>query len=124
MVIVPNDYNPIQEILREKLGFQSYWLAPPHHINYFDYDSLEGVLKSVGFKIFQRTAMFPIDIFLLMGDNYIGNDAIGRTCHSKRKQLEINLKRGGLNDFKKELYQFLASKNIGREIVLYAQKQT
>lgn len=121
-VVVPNDYNPFQKILREKLGFQPYWLAPPHHINYFTFTSLHTLLEQVGFSIIGKEAMFPIDIFLLMGDNYIGNDTIGRICHSKRKQLEINLKRGGLNSFKRELCQFLASKDIGREMVLFANK--
>ena len=66
--------------------------------------------------------MFPIDMFLLMGSNYIGDDKIGRDCHAKRKSFEINLFRFGMNDFKKELYEFFASRNIGREIVLYARK--
>jgi SAM-dependent methyltransferase len=122
-VVVPNDYNPFQRVLREKLGFQPYWLAPPHHINYFTFDSLESLLHKVGFKVVHQSAMFPIDIFLLMGNNYIGNDSLGRGCHAKRKQLEINLVRGGLNSLKRELYQFLASKNIGREIVMFAQKK-
>ena len=34
-VAVPNDYNPFQKALREKLAFEPYWLAPPHHINHF-----------------------------------------------------------------------------------------
>jgi SAM-dependent methyltransferase len=121
-VVVPNDYNPFQKILREKLGFQPYWLAPPHHINYFTFTSLQALLEQVGFNVIGKEAMFPIDIFLLMGDNYVGDDLLGRNCHSKRKRLEINMRRGGLNDFKKDLYRYLASKNIGREIVLFAKK--
>jgi SAM-dependent methyltransferase len=34
-IVVPNDYNPIQDVLR-KSGFAPWWVAPPHHINYFD----------------------------------------------------------------------------------------
>ena len=120
--VVPNDYNPFQKAVREKLGFEPYWLAPPHHINYFTFDSLGALLERVGFKILKKEAMFPIDIFLLMGDNYIGNDKVGRACHAKRKQLEINLHRSGLNKFRRELYEFFASRNLGREIVLFARK--
>lgn len=121
-VVVPNDYNPFQKAIREELGFEPYWLAPPHHINYFTFDSLQVLLERTGFKILKKDAMFPIDIFLLMGDNYVGNDKIGRACHARRKRFEINLRQAGMNDFKKELYEFFASKNIGREIVLFAQK--
>lgn len=120
--VVPNDYNPFQKALREKLAFEPYWLAPPHHINYFTFDSLQTLLERVGFKVLKKDAMFPIDIFLLMGSNYIGNDKIGRDCHAKRKNFEIKLFRFGMNDFKKELYEFFACRNIGREIVLYAKK--
>jgi|SRR6185369_8397378 len=121
-VVVPNDYNPFQNLLREQLGFSHYWLAPPHHINYFDYDSMEGLLKKVGFSILDRTAMFPMDLFLLMGDDYVGNDELGRLCHAKRKRLDILLNSAKLRGFKKEMYQLMAKHGIGREIVIYGKK--
>ena len=34
-VVVPNDYNPFQTVLHSKMGFEPWWVAPPHHINYF-----------------------------------------------------------------------------------------
>jgi SAM-dependent methyltransferase len=80
-VIVPNDYNPLQKVLREQAGYKPWWVAPPHHINYFDFDSLERLLRRAGFDVVLKTATFPIEIFLLMGDNYIDNDALGRICH-------------------------------------------
>lgn len=121
-VVVPNDYNPFQIVLSNSMGFERYWLAPPHHINYFTFDSLRALLEQASFKILKKQSMFPIDMFLLMGDNYIGNDKIGRACHAKRKLFEINLCKAGMNDFKKELYEFFASRNIGREIVIFAKK--
>lgn len=121
-VVVPNDYNPFQKVLREKLGFQPYWLAPPHHINYFTFDSLKGLLKRTDFEILHTTAMFPIDIFLLMGDNYVGNDNLGRACHTKRKRLDILLNEPGLKEFKKEMYKLMARYEIGREVVVYGVK--
>ena len=39
-VVVPNDYNPFQYALRSECGYEPWWLVPPHHINYFDFDSL------------------------------------------------------------------------------------
>lgn len=121
-IAVPNDYNPFQKIARENLGFESYWLAPPHHINYFTFDSLQSLLEKTGFKALKKEAMFPIDMFLLMGENYIGNDSVGRCCRARRKQFEVNLQKAGMNDFKRQLSEFFASKNIGREVVLFAQK--
>lgn len=121
-IVVPNDYNPIQEILRERLGYNPYWLAPPHHINYFDYDSVENLLRKSGFTIIRRTAMYPMDFFLLMGDNYVGNDQLGRACHTKRKSFDTVLAKSSLKDFRRELYELMAHHGIGRETVVYAKK--
>ena len=123
-IVVPNDYNPIQKVLREKLGFQPYWLAPPHHINYFTFDSLKGLLKRTGFKVMHTTTTFPMEFFLLMGDNYVGNDSLGRACHARRKKLDILLNKATLVKFKKEMYKLMAKYGIGREVVVYGTKQS
>ncbi|MEI8349169.1 MAG: class I SAM-dependent methyltransferase [Candidatus Omnitrophota bacterium] len=121
-VVAPNDYNPFQYVLRKACGFKPWWVAPPHHINYFDFDSLSKLLKNSGFKIISCEATFPIDIFLLMGDNYVNNEVLGRQCHTKRKQFELNLCKAGMKSIYKKLYQRLAEMKIGREIVVYGRK--
>jgi SAM-dependent methyltransferase len=121
-IVVPNDYNPLQKVLREKLGFQPYWLAPPHHINYFTFDSLKGLLQRTGFKIMHTTSMFPMELFLLMGDNYVGNDTLGRQCHAKRKRFDILMNEPDLREFKKNMYKIMAKYCIGREMVVYGIK--
>jgi len=121
-VSVPNDYNPFQQILREVYEYKSWWVAPPHHINYFDFESLEKLLEKIGFKIILKEATFPIDIFLLMGDNYVGNDVLGRKCHKKREQFELSLNKGKYNDLKRRLYRCFAEMGIGREILIIGKK--
>ena len=120
-VVVPNDYNPFQHALRTTCGYKPWWVAPPHHINYFDFDSLSQLLASCGFKVVLREATFPIDMFLLMGDNYVGNGALGKQCHAKRKKFERNLSLAGLDKIKRRLYQSLADQGMGREVVLVGQ---
>lgn len=121
--VVPNDYSPVQKVLKEKLHFSPYWLAPPHHINYFSFNSLSGLLSRCGFQVIEKTSMFPIDFFLLMGDNYIGNDTLGRASHARRKMLDMMLSEPGLKDFKKDMYETMARHNIGREMVIYGVKR-
>jgi SAM-dependent methyltransferase len=120
-IIVPNDYSVFQEALRRSCGFAPWWVAPPHHINYFDFDSLRALLGA-RFEVISCEATFPIEIFLLMGDNYVGNDELGRRCHGKRKQFELSLDRAGLGDTKRRLYEGLADLHIGRDIVMVARK--
>ena len=121
-LIVPNDYNSLQNILAEHLNYDEWWIAPPHHINYFSFDSLKNLIESKQFKTLEITTTFPMELFLLMGDNYVGNDSLGRLCHNKRKTLDLNLKKGN-PDKKDELYKSLAKLNIGREVVIIGQKE-
>jgi SAM-dependent methyltransferase len=121
-VVVPNDYNPFQDILRRACGFAPWWVAPPHHINYFDFESLRQLIIAAGFDVVCSQATFPIDVFLLMGDNYIGNDALGRQCHARRKTFELTLASAGSTDLKSRLYQAFAELGIGREVIVYGRK--
>ena len=121
-IIVPNDFNPFQIVLRDHLKFSPWWVAPPHHINYFNFDSLSSLVERCGFKVIHKEATFPIDIFLLMGDDYVGNDVVGRVCHTKRMNFEKAITQGGSSNLLSDLYLKIAELGIGREIVIYSEK--
>jgi SAM-dependent methyltransferase len=121
MLVVPNDFNPFQIILRDHLGFSPWWVAPPHHLNYFSHESLKFLVERLGFNVLHMESTFPIDMFLMMGKDYIGNDALGREVHGLRKVFDKNLFAGG-GDLRRKLYSALADRGLGREVVLYARK--
>ena len=121
-LIVPNDFNPIQLVLRDHLGFSPWWVAAPHHINYFNFQSLTSLVEKCGFEVVHLESTFPIDMFLLMGENYIDNDNLGRACHAKRMSFEKSLNQGGASRVLSNLYASFANQGIGREIVLFARK--
>jgi 2-polyprenyl-3-methyl-5-hydroxy-6-metoxy-1,4-benzoquinol methylase len=122
VITVPNDYNVIQNIFTKETGKKKWWLAPPFHINYFSHESLAALVESCGFEVLESTSMFPIDFFLLMGDDYIDNDKIGKEAHRRRKNFEDMLVKQDKN-LKRKLYSGFANLGIGREIVLYAKKK-
>jgi SAM-dependent methyltransferase len=122
-VVVPNDYNPFQYALVTSCGYEPWWVAPPHHINYFDLDSLSRLLASSGFEVMSSEATFPIDIFLLMGDDYVGKDDVGRRCHERRKRFEHNMAKAGLSGLKRTLYKALGEHGIGREVMVMGYKR-
>jgi SAM-dependent methyltransferase len=121
-IIVPNDFNPFQLLLRNHIKVDPWWVQPPHHINYFDFDSLEALLTQAGFKVIYQESTFPIDMFLLMGENYIGDDELGRKCHEKRKIFDMNLSKDKALD--RKIKKSFSEMGIGREIVMFAKKQT
>ena len=120
-LMVPNDYSPFQAALREACGMQPWWVAPPHHVNYFDVDSIQRLLAE-RFEVVTVETSFPIDLFLLMGDNYVGNDQLGRACHAKRKRFELTLARAGRSALRQEIYRRLAGIGIGRDVFVVARK--
>lgn len=120
-IISPNDYNPLQRILRDHLGYDPWWLAPPQHINYFTFDSMKALLKRLRFTILEMTATFPMEFFLLAGENYVGKRRIGRNCHKRRKTFELTLFNHA-PDMLNTFYRSLASNNIGREFVILGKK--
>ncbi len=118
----PNDYNPFQKALKDADNYAPWWVEPTHHLNYFTPDSLSNLIERCGFDVVLKESTFPIDLFLLMGDNYVGDDTLGRTCHKKRVRFEQTLHKSGQNALKRELYQALAKLNLGREICVYAKR--
>jgi SAM-dependent methyltransferase len=119
-LMVPNDYSPFQAALRAR-GVKPWWVAPPHHVNYFDVPSIQRLLSD-RFEMVAVETTFPIDLFLLMGDNYIGDDVVGRACHAKRKTFELEMARAGMTSVKQQMYRALAPLGIGRDIFVVARK--
>jgi 2-polyprenyl-3-methyl-5-hydroxy-6-metoxy-1,4-benzoquinol methylase len=119
-LMVPNDYSPFQAALRAS-GVAPWWVAPPHHVNYFDVASIQRLLRE-RFEIVSVETTFPIDLFLLMGDHYIGNDELGRACHAKRKRFELTLAAAGLTPLKQQIYRSLAALGVGRDVFVVARK--
>lgn len=119
----PNDFNALQGVVASVLSKEPYWICAPDHINYFSFDSLERLLKSCGLQILRRDATFPLELFLLMGDDYVGNESVGLACHERRMRMEENLHQGGAGELLEMIYADLARRGLGRQMILYAQKQ-
>ena len=121
-VAVPNDYNPLQRAARDVVGLEPWWVAPPHHLNYFDFDSLEALVRNCGLQVLRRETSFPMELFLLMGDVYIGDAVLGRSCHGRRKSLEMRLAEAGLYDLWMEWLEAAAERGLGRHAIVYARR--
>jgi len=119
---VPNDFSPFQESARASLSLAEWWVAPPHHLNYFDFDSLSHVMTKAGFAIAERNTSFPMELFLLMGLDYTTNPELGLSCHNQRKRFDLALEKAGYREARRAFYQALAAAGIGREAVVIATK--
>lgn len=122
-IVVPNDFNALQRAAVAAAGSKPWWLAPPHHLNYFSFVSLERLLVRLGFEIAGRTTTFPMELFLLMGDDYTVNGELGRSLHAKRKRFEQTMAGAGEQAALDALYDAVAAAGLGRECVVWGRKR-
>ena len=120
VIDVPNEYNTFQTIANSEYNLQEWWLVPPAHLNYFNAESLRCLLDGCGFNVNYTEASFPLEIFMLFGDIYVGNPALGRECHKKRMLFEKLMRKHGETKKLRMFYESLASLGLGRQIVTYA----
>ena len=121
-VNVPNDFSPLQVAAAATRGTGEWWIAPPHHLNYFDFATLTNLLERLRFRIAEKTTSFPMEAFILMGDDYTKDSALGRASHNRRKKFDMALEDAGLSKVRRAFYRALAETGIGREAVIIATK--
>ena len=113
---VPNDFSQLQEIVKTKAMGREYWVSAPDHINYFNFDSLESLLQKCGMEIVYRMSTFPMEWFVLLGDNYILNPEFGNGCHNRRMNFDLSLP----TDIRRAFYAKLAEIGWGRHCIVFA----
>lgn len=84
---VPNDFNVYQELLHSNYDFKPWWISPQLHLNYFTFDSLKELLEANSFDVIKQTTSFPMELFLMIGDNYISDNKLGESCSWEKKKL-------------------------------------
>jgi spore coat polysaccharide biosynthesis protein SpsF len=120
VIEVPNDFNPLQLAVSELHTHDRWWIVFPDHLNYFSARSLHGLLERLGYRVVLEEASFPLEMFALMGDVYIGQPEVGKQVHQKRVRFETALRETGRNMLRRDLYQRLAELEIGRTVITYA----
>lgn len=118
---VPNEFNDFQIAGRDAHGLNDWWIAPPNHLNYFSKDSLVNFLENLGFSVKISESSFPLEMFLLFGENYVKDGKLGSICHKKRVQFEENLRKYGKTETLKNFYRALANLNLGRQISVFCK---
>ncbi|MCC3590998.1 MAG: class I SAM-dependent methyltransferase [Microcoleus sp. PH2017_29_MFU_D_A] len=120
VIDVPNEFNDFQTSAKAEHRLQEWWVCPPNHLNYFSPTSLKALLQSCGYQVVHIEASFPLEMFLLWGDVYVGNGVLGAECHQKRVRFEQVLVKHGKLDKLRAFYAALADLELGRQITVYA----
>lgn len=112
-----NDFNPLQLAAERALGCERWWVSAPDQLSYFSYDAMARLLEAADFRVVARQSDFPMELFLLLGDDYVRDRAVGRACHEKRRRLELALGP----ELRRRLYRAFADAGIGRCLFMIGQ---
>jgi SAM-dependent methyltransferase len=118
VIRVPNDFSPLQLAAQRMLGRDPWWVAPPDHVNYFTYASLDRLLAGLGLETVYRQGDFPMELFLLMGENYLDDPQVGQRCHERRRAFELAVPPGERQAWGRAL----AEAGFGRNCLVIGRK--
>ena len=118
VVRVPNDFNPLQEAVLRTLGGERWWVVAPDHINYFDHGSLRALLERLGYEVVEQWADYPMELFLLTGDDYRGRPRLGAKVHHRRRAFELSLDAAT----RRAMGRAWAAAGVGRNAHLVARR--
>jgi 2-polyprenyl-3-methyl-5-hydroxy-6-metoxy-1,4-benzoquinol methylase len=119
VVRVPNDFSELQMAVKDHLKKQEWWVVSPDHVNYFNFSSLNSVFIRNGFDVVYSLGDFPMEMFLLMGEDYLLQPKVGNECHQRRMAFELGLPA----EMRRKLYQSNASLGMGRTCLMAGVKR-
>ena len=121
VIEVPNDFSELQKITSEYTEEKGWWISVPDHLNYFSKQSLGDLAIRSGFGIAWTTGTWDMNLFALMGLNYIDAPDVGLHAHHLRMKMEQRLLEQA-PELKQSLYRAMSQVGVTRELVLFARK--
>ncbi|WP_193172971.1 class I SAM-dependent methyltransferase [Nisaea nitritireducens] len=118
MVRSGNDFNDLQMAAVNSLGLEEWWVSPPGHINYLTFDAVEAMMHDVGIMPFHRHGEFPMELWLLLGFDYISDRSIGADCHNRRVAFE----RSVPTEVRRRLYKAFGEAGFGRTMFIAGRR--
>ena len=117
LITVPNDFSPThKKLLSEGCIDHEFWVCPPDHLSYFNYESLQNILLDAGFNVRDIISDFPVDWYLFHpASNYIQDSSNGKDAHKSRVLIENMLHENSIANVV-SLYRSLAKVGGGRNL--------
>lgn len=121
-ICVPNDFSPGQLAWLAKSGLDPPWISYPDHINYFDFASLNMLLKRAGLVEVARDTTFPLEFLLLTGTDYYTNELVSKQVGPAVAGFENAWLNNGQESCLAAYYESLAGLGLGRSAIIYARR--
>jgi len=115
LAVVPNDFSPMQFKANAKVGKPFYWIDKTH-LSYLTPESFANLLGRAGFRIVERSTLYPVEKFLMDGLDYTVNTELGAYLYGGIIDVDLKLTRVE----RTKRYRDHVRRNEGREIVIAA----
>ena len=118
LVAVPNEFNLWQLHANRKAAVKDYWVHHTH-LNYFTQATLANLLGRAGFAVIDRLATYPMERFILGGQDYTRADGTGDACHATVRAND----RARSRQSRITYYRNMARVGLGRDQVVIARSE-
>lgn len=121
IVLVPNEFNLIQNIYLEKNNLKmedAPWIQEVEHIRYFQKETLDNLFSNYNFQRSSKLMSdFPIDMNILFDDtDYYKNPSMGKNAYNIKLEFETMLINKSVNKYI-DLCESFADNDIGRNLI-------
>jgi len=89
--VTDRGYDRLKPQIQKYLKKDEWWVAPKEHLNYFNFESLSELIIRNEFNIIKKQSTFPLEMFLLMGFDYVNDPDMGLKKHQERMKFEKNM---------------------------------
>lgn len=118
LAVVPNEWTKAQTIANRYVGKKNYWVHHTH-MAYFSQRSFANLLGRCGFRVVDWLTTYPMERFLINGQDYTSNHELGMKLHREVELFDLGMGR----DERMAHYRSLARDGEGRDIVCVAVKE-
>jgi len=117
LLVVPNDFRALQLEVNPKVA-RPFFFLDATHINYFRPETLWNLLGRAGFRVVDYCGTYPMENFLLDGEDYTAeeNAGLGAQCHAKVRNGDVLIG----TEARRARYRHDLS---GRELVVVAERE-
>jgi len=116
--VVPNDFSPAQLRANHAVD-RPFWWIDKTHLNYFTPESFANLIGRAGFRIVERSTLYPVERFLIDGMDYTNNPVLGAKLYDSVTHNDLEMTR----TLRLTHYQAMSRRGEGRELVVVAVRE-
>lgn len=117
MLAIPNEWSALQKAANQRTRRPHWWLHATHFA-YWSRKDFEWLLEKQGWRIVSRMGTFPMELFILLGLDYVDRPHLGQMLHRIVETVELALPLPILRAW----YSWLGWAGVGRDTIFFCAR--